>query len=163
MARSLTAGERALTAAVFGATVRTERVRVHRRRWWPLQPRGIVMAPNGHLYFPAGSPHYRDDFASATVPLQGLFLHEMTHVWQHQTGMNLIVMRGPLARYRYLPLVPGQPFELYGIEQQADIVRDYWLLTNGVRVPGAPPLAAYQRLLPFLPPAHDQETLNASV
>lgn len=149
--RLLTAAEQAMVAAVFGTTVRCAGVRLHRRRWWLLQPATVVMAPDGHIYFPPDSPWYRADFAEAPLALQGLFLHEMTHVWQHQTGMNLVVMRGPLARYRYLPLVPGRPFELYGIEQQADIVRDYWRLRHGQPVPGAPPLAAYERLLPFLP------------
>jgi hypothetical protein len=149
MSRALTVGECALAAAMFGAVLDPRPVRLHRRRWWPLQPKTIVMAPNGHVYFPPGCSVYRDDFAAAAVPLQAFLLHELTHVWQAQTGTNLVLARGLFARYAYLPLVPGRPFELYGIEQQAEIVRHTWLLRHGHPVPGAPPLAVYERLLPF--------------
>jgi hypothetical protein len=149
--RSLCSGEIALTAAVFGATIDTACVKIHQRRWWPLQPCHIVMAPDGHIYFAPRSEGYREDFSTATLEQQAFFLHEMTHIWQHQCGTNLILARGLFARYRYLPLVPGKPFELYGIEQQAEIVRHYWLCRHGLNVPGAPGLAAYEKLLPFLP------------
>jgi hypothetical protein len=147
--RSLTSGEGSLVAAMFGAVLDPRPVRLHQRRWWPLQPKTIVMAPDGHVYFPPGCPSYRADFAAASVHLQAFFLHELTHVWQAQTGTNLVLARGLFARYAYLPLVPGQPFELYGIEQQAEIVRHTWLLRHGIPVPGAPALAVYERLLPF--------------
>ena len=48
---------------------------------------------------------------------------------------------------------PGWPLHRYGIEQQAEIVRHAFLLRHGARVPGAPPLAQYETLLPFAPPA----------
>jgi hypothetical protein len=150
--RGLTSGETTLVAAVFGETLDPAPVRLWRRRWWPLQPRHIVMAPDGHLWFPPGNSGWCEDFSQTTPRSQAFFLHEMTHVWQTQTGMNLILMRGPFARYAYLPLKPGKPFEAYGIEQQADIVRDYWLLRHGLAVPEAPPLSRYETLLPFLPP-----------
>jgi hypothetical protein len=151
-ARGLTSGERAMISRLFGETLDPAPVRLHQRRWWPLQPVGIVMAPDGHLWFPPGNPGWRDDFAAASLPVQAFFLHEMTHIWQYQTGLNLILARGPFARYAYLPLRSGWPFERYGIEQQAEIVRHYWLLKQGALVSGAPPLAAYEALLPFLPP-----------
>ncbi len=150
-ARGLTQAETRLVATVFGATINADYVRIRQQRWWPLQPQMIVMAPDGHIYFPPGCPSYCDDFATAPITLQAFFLHEMTHVWQHQCGTNLILVRGPVARYAYLPLKPGKAFELYGIEQQAEIVRHYWLLHHGIAVTGAPQLAAYEQLLPFLP------------
>jgi hypothetical protein len=149
--RHLTEGEIALVASVFGATLKPASVQIHQRRWWPFQPVSITMAPNGHLWFHPGSEVYCPDFAEARVGLRAFFLHEMTHVWQTQTGMNLIFARFLWSPYRYLPLVPGQPFERYGVEQQAEIVRHYYLLREGVAVEGAPPLAEYERLIPFLP------------
>jgi hypothetical protein len=151
IARPLTTDEIALTHSVFGPTLRTDRVRIHLRKWWPFQPPNITMAPNGHIWFHPDSPVYRDDFARAHVDLKAFFLHEMTHVWQVQTGMNIILMRGFWSPYTYLPLRPGKPFEMYGIEQQAEIVRHYYLLREGKQVKGAGPLALYERLLPFLP------------
>jgi hypothetical protein len=152
--RPLSLPEMHLIQTVFGKTLDPACVRIKQQRWWPLQPRNIVMAPDGHLYFSPGGPSYCDDFASASLSLQAFFLHEMTHIWQYQCGTNLILARGLFARYRYLPLRPGKAFELYGIEQQAEIVRHYWLLRSGVAVAGAPPLAIYEQLLPFLPMAH---------
>ncbi len=156
--RGLTAGERAIAAAVFGETLDASCCRIKQRRWWPLQPRSIVMAPDGHLYFAPGAPGYCDDFFARPIQVQAFFLHEMTHVWQHQCGTNLIWARGLLARYRYLPLQAGKAFELYGIEQQAEIVRHYWLLKHGIAFQDAPPLALYEKLLPFLPLASSRLT-----
>jgi hypothetical protein len=155
--RSLTSAESRMCRNVFGETLNPAYVRIKQQRWWPLQPRNIVMAPDGHLYFPPGCRSYCDDFAITPIQLQAFFLHEMTHIWQYQTGTNLILARGLIARYRYLPLIPGKAFELYGVEQQAEIVRDYWLLRNGIIVPAAPALSIYEKLLPFLPLAPAQQ------
>ncbi len=107
------------------------------------------MAPNGHLWFPPGSASYRENFATAPIAMQAFFLHEITHVWQHQCGINLLLKRRPFARYRYLPLKPGKRFYDYGIEQQAEIVRHSWLLRHGETVAGTPDIRDYTALLPF--------------
>ena len=52
-------------------------------------------------------------------------------------------------RYRYLPLSTGKPFGRYGIEQQGDIVQDYFMLLRGCAVPGGAVLEDYRDLLPF--------------
>jgi hypothetical protein len=72
----------------------------------------------------------------------------MTHVWQHQQGINLILKRHPFCRYDYA-LKPGWTLDQYGLEQQAEIVRHIFLLRAGERVPGAPPLEQYDGILPF--------------
>ncbi len=110
------------------------------------------MAPCGHIHFPPASPHYQDDFATASVFAQGLFLHEMTHVWQTQQKGRwyLPLMRHPLCRYDYA-LRPGWTLGRYGIEQQAEIVRHAFLLREGIVIPGAAPLASYRAILPFTP------------
>jgi hypothetical protein len=151
--RILTSGETALIASVFGETVRTAPVRVHRRTWWFGQPSSITMAPNGHLWFHPESPAYLDDFNLGPPRQQAFFLHEITHIWQVQRGTNLIFTRGLWSRYSYLPLQPGRYFERYGIEQQAEIVRHFHLLRCGIAVPGAAGLETYEKLLPFLPRA----------
>ena len=107
------------------------------------------MAPDGHVWFHPKGHEWRDDFAVAGVASRALLVHELTHVWQTQSGINLILARRPFARYAYLPLIPGKPFSAYGIEQQASIVADAYLLDHGVRVAGAPGRAAYAALLPF--------------
>jgi hypothetical protein len=135
---------------VFGEAIDCTAVRIRRRKFFPLQPRGVTMAPMGHLHFHPGAAHYCDDFAAASLARQGHFIHEMTHVWQAQTlgRWYLVLHRHPWCRYDYV-LRPGWPLERYGIEQQAEIVRHAFLLREGAPVAGAPSLAAYEAILPF--------------
>ena len=146
--RRLTANETALVRSVFGDAINLEKVRIHNRKWWWLQPRAITMAPDGHLWFHPKSNLFCDDFCDRDVALQGLFLHEMVHVWQHQSGIFLPLRRHPFCRYDY-SLKPGWTLRQYGLEQQAEIVRHVFLLRNNVKVPGAPPLAQYDGVLAF--------------
>lgn len=148
--RPLTAGERALAASIFGEAVDYDGVRVKHRRWFPLQPRNTLMAPTGHVHVHPKSDHWSEDYAQERTSLQGLFLHELTHVWQTQRRgrFYLPLMRHPFCRYDYA-FRPGWEFERYGLEQQAEIVRHAFLLRAGVGVPGAPPLERYEGLLPF--------------
>jgi len=148
--RGLTAGEAELTQSVFGDAVDCAAVSIRRRRWFPFQPRETAMAPCGHLHFHPRASAYRDDFSRSSIALQGLFIHEMTHVWQAQQKGRwyLPLMRHPLCRYDYV-LKPGWRLEKYGIEQQAEIVRHVFLLKSGAPVPGAPPIASYSGILPF--------------
>ena len=133
---------------MFGDAIDYDQVRIAQRKWAFFQPRETVMAPTGAIHFhPAGS-RYREDFATAALSDQGLFIHEMTHVWQHQKGIILPIARHPFCRYSYA-VKPGQPLERYGIEQQAEIVRHAFLLRAGAGVIGAPPIETYAQLLPF--------------
>lgn len=154
--RPLTSGEIALARSVFGNAIDYAPVRVRSRKWAFFQPRGVVMAPMGHLHFHPEGGLYCDDFScppgedrAEIRRTKGLFIHEMTHVWQTQQRGRwyLVLMRHPFARYDYV-LVPGRPLARYGLEQQAEIVRHYWLLGEGVRVAGAPDIAAYRAIMP---------------
>lgn len=155
-ARRLTEGERNLAASVFGSAIDYDRVTVKRRRWFPFQPRNTLMAPTGHLHVPGDSDHWSEDYSLERVSLQGLFLHELTHVWQSQMRGKyyLPLMRHPFCRYGY-ELKPGRRFERYGLEQQAEIVRHAFLLRQRAPVAGAGSLECYERLLPFAPSSGD--------
>ena len=135
---------------MFGDAVHYSGVTVRRRKFFPLHPRGVTMAPMGHLHFHPRASHYCDDFAAASLSLQAHFIHEMVHVWQAQTRGRwyLVTRRHPWCRYDYT-LKPGWRLDQYGIEQQAEIVRHAFLLGKGAAVPGAPPLACYTAILPF--------------
>lgn len=148
--RSLTQGEIALARSIFCDAIDYAQVTVRRRKFFPLHPRGVTMAPMGHLHFHPLATHYCDDFADAPLALQGHFIHEMVHVWQAQTRGRwyLVLRRHPWCRYDYA-LRPGLSLVQYGLEQQAEIVRHAFLLRNGVPVAGAPPLASYETLLAF--------------
>ena len=108
------------------------------------------MAPRGHVHFHPLGEHYCDDFSLVSPIRQGLFIHEMTHVWQTQTlgDWYLLFHRHPFCRYDY-SLKPGWKLEQYGIEQQAEIVRHAFLLRNGVRLAGVGDRAAYDLLVDF--------------
>ena len=134
-ARSLTPGEIELARSVFGDAIDYRRVRLIRRKWWPFQPKGIVMAPTGNIHFHPDSPFWSEDFSRERLSLQALFIHEMTHVWQAQTRgrFYLVLMRHPFCRYSY-QLAEGRPFDRYGLEQQAEMVRHRFLADHGTQV-----------------------------
>jgi hypothetical protein len=147
-ARPLTAGEIELARTMFGDAIDYQKVRMVHGKWWPFQPRGIVMAPTGSIHFHPKDPNWSDDFSRERSGLQGLFVHEMTHVWQTQTRGRwyLPLMRHPFCRYAYR-IKDGQRFDRYGLEQQAEIVRHRFLAQLGGLVPDQTRLAALE--LPF--------------
>src|SRR3546814_18363366 len=92
-ARPLTAGEVALARHVFGEAIDYARATIARGKWAFFQPRRVVMAPSGCIHFHPRGTLYRDDFADAALPDQGLFLHEMTHLRQPQQDPFLPIPR----------------------------------------------------------------------
>lgn len=92
------------------------------------------MAPSGNIHFHPASQHWSEDFSTENISLQGLFIHEMTHVWQAQKRgpWYLPLMRHPFCRYGYR-LEEGRPFDRYGLEQQAEMVRHRFLEQKGHR------------------------------
>jgi hypothetical protein len=146
----LTIGEIALARSVFGDAIDYAPVRVKRRKFFLFHPKGVTMAPMGHLHFHPLAAHYCDDFAAASLAKQAHFIHEMVHVWQAQTRGRwyLVTRRHPWCQYDYA-IKPGWKLEQYGIEQQAEIVRHVFLMRKGAQVAGAPSLEAYEAILPF--------------
>jgi hypothetical protein len=144
--RSLTAGEIVLARSVFGDAVDYARVRLIEGKWWPFHPKGSAMAPMGNIYFHPVGGGWSEDFAAEPLYRQAFFIHEMTHVWQAQKGgrFYLPLMRQPFCLYPYR-LKPGKPFDRYGVEQQAEIVRHRFLADRGVEQAAPPPPG----LLPF--------------
>jgi hypothetical protein len=147
--RSLTSGEIELAKTVFGDAINYPPVRVHHRRWFPFQPKDVIMAPDGDIWINPKGSLWREDYSKERLGLQGLFLHELTHVWQAQTRGRwyLVLMRHPFCRYAYR-YQPGWPLERYGLEQQAEIIRHVFLLRHGQTI-GDTPLQALEATLPF--------------
>lgn len=123
---------------------------MHRRKWFPFQPKNVTMAPRGHMHFHPQGANYCDDFYVQNLSRQGHFIHEMTHVWQSQQRGSwwLVFNRMPWARYDYT-VRPGWPLERYGIEQQAEIVRHAFIMRNGGKVAGVGNPATYDLLVRF--------------
>jgi hypothetical protein len=118
-------------------------VRVHGGGFGP-----FAVTVGSRLFLPL---HLRaDDFATADVMLQALFVHELTHVWQFQTrplwtlaSWARAVLTGGygpgLPAYRYR--LPFGRFHRLNLEQQASLVEHAFLLRRGRRSPAMPPAA----------------------
>ena len=138
-ARGLTAGEIALAQALFKDVIDYARVTIHDNKFVFFQASNSGMTPNGAIYA-VGDRTYSRDYSLESVSMRAFFIHEMAHVWQYQ----LKVLRpipaaigeycrslGRYARaYRY-ELTAGKDLLQYRLEQQAQIVQDYYLLQMG--------------------------------
>jgi len=149
-ARPLTTGEQELVRSMFGSAIHCQPVRIIWRKWFPFQPRNALMAPSGDIHAHPQSDLWSEDYSAEELGRQGLFLHEMTHVWQTQLRGKyfLPLMRHPFCRYRYT-FDPERPFDAYGLEQQAEIVRHVHLLRGGWQLSNVPGLASLEAVLPF--------------
>ncbi|HVZ98779.1 MAG TPA: hypothetical protein VG841_00540 [Caulobacterales bacterium] len=133
--RLLTPGEVDIARALFGAAVDWAGVRVMQ-----LPPLGFwAMVPLGRtiLY---SRLRARRDFADAPAEEQGVFVHELAHVWQAGRGVVLAFAKlSALGRsaYRYAAR-EGARLDDYNIESQAEIARHLFLARRGYREDGAP-------------------------
>ncbi len=133
--RGLTPGETDLARSLFGDRIPYGDVTIHHDKAYSFQPDDTTMSPDGNIYFPPRSPAYRDDFATGgSIEDQAHLLHEMTHVLQDREGIDVGMAHLANSDYRYELLDgSGRPktFDSFGVEQQAEIVQDYFLLKNG--------------------------------
>lgn len=132
--RRLTEGERALAREVFGRGMAPERVRILSLPAWG---RAFVAGP-GLIVWPATTA--RADFADPDTPLrvQAVFVHELTHVWQAQNGVALLLAKIKAGdgngAYEYdLDIGPG--FSAMNIEQQAMVVEHAFTASRGGNAP----------------------------
>lgn len=141
--RRFTAAERGLAAEMFGEGLDAVRVRL---LTIPVWPRAFV-AGGSLIVWPARSAPA--DFGDAPLSLQATFVHELTHVWQAQTGVNLLLSKikagDSAAAYAY-ELTAETQFSRLNIEQQAMVVEHAFLATRGARTPCAAEL--YENIAP---------------
>ncbi len=129
-ARPLTPGEIEMCRRLFKDAIDYTKPRVHNREylWFGLQPDNTAMAPNGHIYF--NPKYFSEDFSDPSNPNnQWWFMHEMTHVWQHQLGYP-VKWRGALRvglGYEYV-LAEDKKLSDYNMEAQGNILADYFAL-----------------------------------
>ncbi|AIO65501.1 type VI secretion system Vgr family protein [Burkholderia oklahomensis] len=132
--RALTEGEIEMAKTVFQDSIDYGAVRVHKGSyfWFNLQSKHTAVTPNDNMYF--REEDFEEDFSvvGKEYPKRGWFMHEMTHVWQHQRGYAVrwhalsVTIRGDSA-YRY-EIEPGQVFSDFNMEQQGNLIADYFAL-----------------------------------
>jgi len=156
--RALTDAEQALAREIFGSSLDAARVRIVHAEHpasvaaaWLGRGRQFVVRGD-RIFAPAGEGARCDDYCTLGAEWAALLAHELTHVWQYQHGV-LSALRYVLSgdwRYVYR-LTPGRHFLDYGFEQQASMVEDYVLLTQGkpARHGIGVKAAAIKILLPF--------------
>ena len=93
------------------------------------------MTPNGNIYAPGAT--YRNDYAAEALNYRELFVHELAHVWQYQTGILNPKLSGIFEfvktgfdyrkAYDYV-LKSGRDLIEYGMEQQAAMIADFYLV-----------------------------------
>ena len=149
--RGLTAGETALARETFGDALDCASIRFLPAPWpfvrafvpgrwfgreWIVWPRRILPA----------------DIAAAPLRLKAVLVHELTHVWQAQQGVNLLT--GKLragdrpASYEY-PTGMDCGWGDLNIEQQAMVVEHRFRLLRGGAAPAPPEF--YDRVCPLGP------------
>lgn len=141
-ARGLTPGEIALAQTLFKDAIDYTRVAIHDTKYVFFQPHDSGMTPNGAIYA-VGRTTYSPDYSREDLRdsrrRRGFFIHEMAHVWQYQLNVLRPIAAamgeycrclGKYARtYRY-ELMRGKDLLQYRIEQQAQIIQDYYLLAH---------------------------------
>ena len=137
--RGLTPGEKQLARSVFGDSLNLDTVEIIAHRW-VLKDYGV--SPNGNIYF--NLHNWCEDFSIKSISQQSWLIHELTHVWQVQQGMRVLLGALFNRKYSYV-LQEGKVFFKYGIEQQAQMVQDYFLK----RAKGQE-CSAYEACIPFL-------------
>ena len=143
--RRLTPGEQGFAAEMFGDGLDASRVRILAL---PIWSRAFVAGPRLVVWPAATAPC---DFSAAYVPLgvQAVFVHELTHVWQYEQRGLVYVPQAWHAQSRWgegydyggiaeLARRKGvQRLSSFGVEQQGNIMRDYYLLRENL-LPLAP-------------------------
>jgi len=146
--RGLTPGERALAVEAFDDALALDAIRFLPAPW----PFSRAFVPGrwfglDWIVWPRRT--LPPDLATAPLRLQALLVHELTHVWQAQQGVNLLT--GKLragdrpSSYEY-PAGTDCAWETLNIEQQAMVVEHRFRLSRGQPTPGD--AAFYGRVCP---------------
>lgn len=135
--RSLTDNELNLVSNLIGKAADWSEVKIVSGAWWQFHPHAAICCGN-RIYFPAA--YYAEDFVATALSRQAWLIHELIHVWQSQHGFPVLLAGVCLAMkaayyhrraYRYPPLNEIKYFGQLNMEQQAQLVQDYFLAQAG--------------------------------
>ena len=151
MIRSLTPGEIALAEGAFGDSLRYDTVRFMPSPW-PFDRAFVPGRWFGREWIVWPGKTLPADLSTAPLKLQATFIHEMTHVWQAQQGVNLLTGKlragDTVSSYEY-PVGMDCAWAGLNIEQQAMVVEHRFRLARGETVPAGPDF--YNRVCPLGP------------
>lgn len=126
--RPLTNDEINSAESVYEDKVDYSSVRVVKGKYVFTQGSGYAVTPNGNIYFPQDCGNL---VSCESGSYEGLFIHEMMHVLQYQSGVNvlgrgLLLQTGKFLSFGlYDPYMyeydSSRKFSSYNIEQQGDI------------------------------------------
>ena len=133
----LTKGETEMVESIFGDEINTANIRKHfkdKSHITHVLPGkvGTVLPPHSHIDF-FGKDVHSADYSGDDSRRAGLFIHETTHVWQNQNHNWRLDKLHKCRVYDYT-LKPTSTFRDFGVEQQAEIIEDYyktWLHKDG--------------------------------
>ncbi|MEI6440217.1 MAG: hypothetical protein WCO83_08430 [Alphaproteobacteria bacterium] len=130
--RKLTPGEVELARLVFGDQLDAGKVTIFALPIW-----NRAFVTGRHLMvWPAATASL--DFSTAPLQVKSVFIHELTHVWQAQSGVNLILAKlaaGDGHRAYAYDLSENCAFQSLNIEQQAMIIQHAFLAAHGEETP----------------------------
>lgn len=149
MIRALTAGERALADEAFADALDLDAIRILPAPW----PFNRAFVPGrwfgrDWIVWPAGA--LPRDIAAAPLPLQAMLIHELTHVWQAQQGVNLLtgkIRAGDRPSSYEYPVGVDCAWGALNIEQQAMVVEHRFRLSRGQQTPAD--RGFYDRICPI--------------
>ena len=140
-ARPLTRGETDMAKTIFGNDIDYNKVHIYNGApevagIFRLSETGLAaITPNGDIYI-VDKDAQVSDLSKASAAKRRMLIHEMTHVWQHQHGVDVereavVLYFKSSFKYNdcYAYNVDGQlQFKSMNIEQQAHMVEDYFAL-----------------------------------
>ena len=147
--RALTPGEAALAQEAFGDALRLDHIRLI---GWPFARAFVAGRWFGRDWIVWPQAQLVADFTAEPVRMQGVLIHELTHVWQAQQGVNLLwakLKAGDTAASYAYEAVSTCRWEGLNIEQQAMAMEHRFHRQNGRAAPGS--AAFYAALCPFEP------------
>ena len=148
--RNLTLGEIALAKLIFKNSIDYSKVKIFTGDYLPNQDPTTFVTPNGNIYAPKDV--YLGDYSVSSTDFKKVFLHEMGHVWQYQSEVNVLVIAGSIHACAYFTKKDPYLYDIhefkeylsettpnvttklpkklldYNLEAQAEILADYWLI-----------------------------------
>ena len=112
--RSLTENEMALAKSIFGDNIDYQSVKIVRAKYYFLQSRNYAVTPNGNIYYPQSEADWTNVNGNKYIKhrFKEFLIHELTHVWQYQSGINVLWSALPLQILKFGTLGLVNPYTI---------------------------------------------------